>query len=228
MSNMNIKTSAGRQFHSSGSADKKQALFAVSEGIPLIDALESASILLSTTEDSLFDAGMQDEALEGNSAWLVYNTLLSAKAVIDSLVDSARGQEFAQSLSNITMQQLETLAIHDRDGLSFTKRDDKGRMINWPENNPGVASDADKGRAFFDEEIASLACSSEREAYKAIQFAIMGMGGHYTCLESGFAEAVARAAVLGLRAIKGGAPSLDNEAMAAGSAGASEFEGGAK
>lgn len=207
MSNMNIRTTAGHRFHSSGSADKKQSLFTVSGGIPLIDALESASVLLSTTEDSVFAAGMDEEPLVGNPAWLVYNTLLSAKAVIDSLVDSARDQEFADSLSNSPMPQLDCPPIQDRDGLSFTKRDDAGRLINWPKNNRGKASDAAKGRAFFDSEIAALACSSEKEAYNAIQSAITGMGGRYTCLEHGFAESVARAAVLGLRSIREGATS---------------------
>ena len=35
------------------------------------------------------------------------------------------------------------------------------------------------------------------------------MGGHYTCLEIGFAEAVARAAVLGLRAMRNGAAQFE-------------------
>lgn len=95
--------------------------------------------------------------------------------------------------------------IRNRDDLSFTKRDNEGRMINWPRNNPGVASDYEKGKLFVDE-IAELASHEETEAYHAIQFAITGMGGRYTCLEIGFAESVARAAVLGLRAMREGSP----------------------
>ena len=48
-------------------------------------------------------------------------------------------------------------AIQTRDDLSFTKRDDMGRLINWPRNNPGVAADWEKGLACFDYEITELA-----------------------------------------------------------------------
>lgn len=92
-----------------------------------------------------------------------------------------------------------------RNDLSFTTRDDCGLMVNWPRNNPGVAGDWEKGMAFFDSEIAELASHDETEAFHAIEFAITGMSGRYTCLEIGFAESVARAAILGLRAIRGGA-----------------------
>ncbi|MHC8289486.1 hypothetical protein ACYZUD_22265 [Pseudomonas sp. XS1P51] len=91
-----------------------------------------------------------------------------------------------------------------REDLSFTKRDAEGSLINWPRNNPGVAADWEKGIAFFDSEIAELAANDETEAFHAIEFAILGMGGCTTCLEFGFAESVARAAVLGLRAMRNG------------------------
>lgn len=96
-------------------------------------------------------------------------------------------------------------AIISRDDLSFTTRDDCGRMVNWPQNNPGVAADWDKGARFFDLEIAQLARVDETEAFHAIEFAILNMGGRTTCLEIGFVESVARAAVLGLRAMRNGA-----------------------
>lgn len=91
-----------------------------------------------------------------------------------------------------------------RDDLSFTKRDDEGRLINWPQKNPGVAADWKKGTAFFDSEIAELAASDETEALYAIESAILHMRGHYTCLEIGFIDRVARAAVIGLRAMRNG------------------------
>ena len=96
-------------------------------------------------------------------------------------------------------------SIACRDDLTFTSRDDCGRMVNWPHNNPGVAVDWEKGIAFFDGEIAELAANDETAAFHAVQFAITGMGGRYTCLEIGFVESVARAAVLGLRAMRNGA-----------------------
>ncbi|VVQ12275.1 hypothetical protein PS914_05337 [Pseudomonas fluorescens] len=46
--------------------------------------------------------------------------------------------------------------------------------------------------------------NNETEVFHAIEFAIIGIGGRYTCFEIGFAESVARAAILGLRAIRGG------------------------
>jgi len=92
-----------------------------------------------------------------------------------------------------------------RDDLTFTSRDDCGRMVNWPRNNPGVAADWEKGIAFFDSEIAELAANDETAAYEAIRFAIAGMGGRTTNLELGFADAVARAAALGLRVVRNGA-----------------------
>ncbi|MCI9873145.1 hypothetical protein WKQ99_07920 [Pseudomonas atacamensis] len=41
-------------------------------------------------------------------------------------------------------------AIRSRDDLSFTKRDDAGRLINWPRYNYGVPGDWEKGNACFD------------------------------------------------------------------------------
>ena len=103
------------------------------------------------------------------------------------------------------MNALVKAPILNRDDLSFAKRDNSGCLVNWPANNPGVASDWEKGKAFFDGEIFELAGNDETEAFQAIEFAILGMGGRYTSLELGFAESVALAAVIGLRALRGGA-----------------------
>lgn len=91
-----------------------------------------------------------------------------------------------------------------RDDLSFTKRDDEDRLINWPRYNKGVPADWKKGIACFDGEVAELAANDETEAFCAIQAAIMDMGGRFTCLETGFIDRVARAAVIGLRAMRNG------------------------
>lgn len=95
--------------------------------------------------------------------------------------------------------------IQTRDDLSFTKRDNEGRLINWPRNNPGVPADWEKGIACFDREVTALSAHDETEAFDAIQFAIIGMGGRSTNLEIGFIDRVARAAVIGLRAMRNGA-----------------------
>ena len=94
--------------------------------------------------------------------------------------------------------------VRTRDDLSFTARDWGGRLINWPRNNPGVASDWAKGMAYVDQEVSSLAAFDETQAYEAIEFAILGMGGRATCLEIGFVQQIAKAAVLGLRAMRNG------------------------
>ncbi len=96
-------------------------------------------------------------------------------------------------------------AIRTRDDLSFTKRDDAGRLINWPRYNYGLPADWEKGIACFDGEVTELAAYDETEAFHAIQFAIVGMGGRSTSLEIGFIDRVARAAVIGLRAMRNGA-----------------------
>ena len=98
-----------------------------------------------------------------------------------------------------------SVSIQTRDDLSFTGRDVEGRLINWPRNNPGVAADWQKGVDFFEGEMRNLAAHDETEAFYAIQFALAGMGGWITNLEIGFIDRVARAAVIGLRAMHDGA-----------------------
>ncbi len=96
-------------------------------------------------------------------------------------------------------------AIRSRDDLSFTVRDVEGRLVNWPRNNPGVAADWQKGIDFFECEVRDLANHDETEAFNAIRFALVGMGGRTTNLELGFIERVALAAMVGLRALRDGA-----------------------
>ena len=96
-------------------------------------------------------------------------------------------------------------AIRTRDDLSFTKRDDAGRLINWPLYNYGVPADWEKGIACFDGEVTELAAHDETEAFWAINAALVGMCGRCTSLEGAFIDRVARAAVLGLRTMRGGA-----------------------
>lgn len=109
----------------------------------------------------------------------------------------------------------QTPQIRSRDDLSFTARDEHGRLINWPRNNPGVNADWEKGIDYFEGEIAALAAFDETEACYAIEYAIADMARRTTSLEGGFAQSVARAAVLGLRAMRNGAarfePADDDE-----------------
>lgn len=86
---MSIQTASGHKFRSCGHVNKKQQLFSVVPGVDLADALNSASDMIDMTLDSIHAAGMGDEPLQGNSAWLVLHALESAKAVIDALHDAA-------------------------------------------------------------------------------------------------------------------------------------------
>lgn len=84
----NISTVEGHSFHPTGEATKHQALFIVNPGVPIEDAMESVSDLLSTIDDSIYAAAMGERSLVGNEAWLVKHTLDSARAVVDSLKES--------------------------------------------------------------------------------------------------------------------------------------------
>lgn len=83
-----IKTAPGIGFRNAGDASERRSLFTVTAGVPLLDALQGVSDLLSTIGEPIHDAAMGIRALEHGPAWLVDHTLESAKAVIDSLIDS--------------------------------------------------------------------------------------------------------------------------------------------
>lgn len=87
MSTPVIKTAAGCEFHHTGDASPHRRLFTVTAGIPLLDALQSVSDLLSTIEEPINDAAMGIKALEHSAAWRVEYVLECAKAVIDSLIE---------------------------------------------------------------------------------------------------------------------------------------------
>ena len=87
MSTQAIKTAPGIDFRNAGDVSERRSLFTVTAGVPLLDALQSVSDLLSTIQDPIVGAGM-GEALVGNTAWLVNHTLESAKAVVESLVEA--------------------------------------------------------------------------------------------------------------------------------------------
>jgi hypothetical protein len=89
MSTPTIKTAAGHALCPTGAAGSScRGLFTVTAGIPLLDALQSVSNLLSTISEPINDAAMGIKALEHNAAWLVDHSLASAQAVIYSLIDS--------------------------------------------------------------------------------------------------------------------------------------------
>ena len=110
-----------------------------------------------------------------------------------------------------------------RDDLSFTRRDAEGRLNNWAvtPRQRMWADGIDRGAAFF-EEVAELAANDEGEAYDAVQFAFIGewaaapdgssqWSNRGAGEEMGFAAAVARAVIDGLRARREGAAPFDPE-----------------
>lgn len=112
--------------------------------------------------------------------------------------------------------------IKTRDDLSFTRRDEGGRLVNWsiPHDRNGNWGELYEVGQGFLAEIAELAAHDEREAYHAVQFALSGsqefrrgqgtgFGNTGWGQESGFAEAIARAVIDGLRARKGGQEAFD-------------------
>lgn len=85
---MTIKTTLAVPFRSCGFVDKNQHLFQVAAGVDLADALVEAFNLLDMATGPIFEAGMGNEPLEHNAAWLVLHAIESAKAVIESLAES--------------------------------------------------------------------------------------------------------------------------------------------
>jgi hypothetical protein len=91
-----ITTAFGHRFHATGEERKRYRLFTVNPDVPLVDALNSVSCLLSTLEDGVLDAAMGTQPLVDSAAWLAHHTLESAKAVVDSLIDCLESQRAAQ------------------------------------------------------------------------------------------------------------------------------------
>ncbi len=101
--------------------------------------------------------------------------------------------------------------IRSRDDLSFTKRDEQGRMINWvvPPYSPTEkwTDGFELGKHFFCE-IVELAINNPKEAKNAIRFAFTsenplahgtGFGNRGRGAECGFVESLAKMAVYGIR-----------------------------
>ncbi|MDZ4254850.1 MAG: hypothetical protein U1A72_19945 [Sulfuritalea sp.] len=111
-----------------------------------------------------------------------------------------------------------TTAVKCRDDLSFTWRNEGGRLINWnvPHDPRGKWDDGRRvGRQLFGE-VESIAGLDELEAFRAISFAMNNPGWRPTGwgIEIGFTEALAAAAIIGLRVIRDGADRYDFEGEA--------------
>lgn len=99
--------------------------------------------------------------------------------------------------------------IQARADLSFTARDEEGRFNNWSVPHDRKAkwgAGVETGFLYFSE-IAELASHDEEKAFRAARFAMNSPGWQTSGwgIECGFSEALARAAIVGLRALRNGA-----------------------
>lgn len=115
--------------------------------------------------------------------------------------------------------------IKSRDDLSFTKRNENGCLINWSvphDQNGDWHEGVVIGEGHF-EEVIQLFEFSESSAYDAMRFALSGSldfrrGGSTEFrnngwgIETGFVQAIASAAIDGIRARKGGQEPFDAKA----------------
>lgn len=100
-----------------------------------------------------------------------------------------------------------------RDELSFTSHNGRGGLINWIEHS-GIENDTESrrlGRRYF-KEISRLAEYSDHQAFDAMRFALCSSNwdGDFG-QEAEFSALLAEAAIVGLRAMRDGAPAFDRE-----------------
>ena len=92
MKPVTVTTVEGYGFHPTGEAHQERSLFVVNPGVPIEDAMESLSELLSSAGETLYATAMGERTLLLHDAWLVKHTLDAAKAVVDSLKESLTAQ----------------------------------------------------------------------------------------------------------------------------------------
>ena len=106
--------------------------------------------------------------------------------------------------------------IRTREDLSFTCRAESGCLVNWEvphDPNAKWGNGRLIGRRMF-EEVEALALTNELDSFHAMVFA---MNNPNWCnrgagIETGFSEAMAAAAILGIRMLLAGADRFDFEA----------------
>ncbi|HDS1059582.1 hypothetical protein [Pseudomonas putida] len=85
---------AAKPFRQTGLINGKAChAFTVPEGVDANDALEEASSIMSTTFDMITEAGFGNMSIEGNFAWMLLNTLESAKALLDAVIAGMESEE---------------------------------------------------------------------------------------------------------------------------------------
>lgn len=135
-------------------------------------------------------------------------TIQNARGAMLSTEGGAEQKWENEAKSNAT-STANAADIKSRDDLSFTKRDENGGLNNWvvPHDKEGNwHAGVETGFLHF-AEVAELASHDETDAYHAMQFAMNDLGWKSSGwgIECGFSEAMARAAIVGLRALRSGA-----------------------
>jgi hypothetical protein len=69
----------------------RDALFAVREGVPALDALQQASCFLEAARDAAYSSASSDEPL--NAMWATAYLVDVAKAVVDAAIDAMYDEE---------------------------------------------------------------------------------------------------------------------------------------
>ncbi|MEZ1534843.1 hypothetical protein QVM32_11510 [Pseudomonas asiatica] len=85
---------AAKPFRQTGLINGKAChAFTVPDGVDANDALKEASSIMSTTFDMITEAGFGNMSIEGNFAWMLLNTLESAKALLDAVIAGMESEE---------------------------------------------------------------------------------------------------------------------------------------
>ncbi len=157
------------------------------------------------------DVDMDNEGLR-ETTWIGMNSHCQA---LKAALEWESGQP---ARTNILAINAEARVIQNRDDLSFTSRDSEGRINNWdvPHDKKGNWHEGlIIGEQYFNE-VRQLALFNEVEAFHAIEFAMNS--GYWQSsgwgIEMGFTQAMAKAAMLGMRQLQHGAVAFDLAAHA--------------
>lgn len=85
---MKILASAAVSFVSPAHAHRDQDVFKVNPGIDIRNALHVSADLLDSVMDLIEEAAVGGVPLEGNNAFMVCHTLKSARAALNSVVET--------------------------------------------------------------------------------------------------------------------------------------------
>ena len=101
-----------------------------------------------------------------------------------------------------------TSDMNSRDDLPFANRDSEGHLHDWHplrgESRRSHAAGVQRGIAFF-KALARLANANDIEAYSAVKFSLLSPHwDRHHAEEQGFADALARTVLVGLRAQRAG------------------------